>query len=175
AADRPRAGWPDALAKLDEVIEQQEAAADSSPALAEQYRLQALAQIRALGLDRQLGLDLGAPWTQVEPVIHRFLHKVEAEPVPLGIHALGELPPPDIQQQALATVLGSAFDAGETRRIGQDTLSRWAGALIEETRAPTPPASAMGSRWRTRRRPRCRWRGSGWRGCANRRAANSTA
>lgn len=126
-----RAGWPDALAKLDEVIEQQEAAADSSPALAEQYRLQALAQIRALGLDRQLGLDLGAPWAQVEPVIHRFLHKVEAEPVPLGIHALGELPPPDIQQQALATVLGSAFDAGETRRIGQDTLSRWAGALVE--------------------------------------------
>ncbi|MDF3837041.1 cobaltochelatase subunit CobN, partial [Cupriavidus basilensis] len=145
-----RAGWPDALARLDEVIEQQEAAADSAPALAGQYRLQALAQIRALGLDRQLGLDPGAPWEQVEPVIHRFLHKVEAEPVPLGIHTLGELPPPDNQRQALATVLGSAFDAAETHRIGQDTLSRWADALVQGREpdiagaagAPLPPPLA---------------------------------
>lgn len=143
-----RAGWPDKLAKLDAVIEQQEAAADSSPALADQYRLQALAQIRALGLDRQLGLDPGTPWEQVEPVIHRFLHKVEAEPVPLGIHTLGELPPLDAQRQALATVLESAFDASETRVLGKDALSRWAGALAEGREpdgaadAPLPPPLA---------------------------------
>ncbi|WP_420991613.1 cobaltochelatase subunit CobN [Cupriavidus sp. 30B13] len=126
-----RAGMPAALAKLDEVIEQQEATADGAPALAGQYRLQALAQIRALGLDRQLGLDLGAPWEQVEPVIHRFLHKVEAEPMPQGIHVLGELPPADFQRRALATVLESAFDAGERKRMGHDTLADWAGALLD--------------------------------------------
>ncbi|MGO4577277.1 cobaltochelatase subunit CobN [Cupriavidus sp. 2TAF22] len=126
-----RAGMPAALAKLDEVIEQQEATADSAPALAEQYRLQALAQIRALGLDRQLGVDLAAPWEQVEPVIHRFLHKVEAEPMPQGIHVLGELPPADFQRQALATVLESAFDAGERKRLGHDPLANWAGALLD--------------------------------------------
>ncbi|WP_454726593.1 MULTISPECIES: cobaltochelatase subunit CobN [Cupriavidus] len=130
-----RAGMPAALARLDEVIEQQEATADGAPELAAQYRLQAQAQIRALGLDRQLGLDLAAPWEQVEPVVHRFLHKVEAEPVPQGIHVLGELPPPDVQRQALATVLDSTFDAGERRRIGQDTLENWAGALLDG-RAP---------------------------------------
>ncbi|WP_059411473.1 cobaltochelatase subunit CobN [Cupriavidus basilensis] len=140
-----RAGMPAALAKLDEVIEQQEATADGAPALAEQYRLQAQAQIRALGLDRQLGVDLAAPWEQVEPVVHRFLHKVEAEPIPQGIHVLGELPPPDFQRQALATVLESAFGADERKRIGHDTLAGWAGALLdgrEPDLADLPPPLA---------------------------------
>lgn len=108
-------------------------------------------------------------------MIHRFLHKVEAEPVPLGIHTLGELPPLDAQRQALATVLESAFDASEARVLGKDTLARWAGALAEgrepdgAASAPLPPPLA------DKVKPRCPARAPGWPICANRRAASSMA
>lgn len=118
------AGQPPVLASLDEAIEQAEATHDSAPELSAQYRKQALEQIRALKLDRQLGLDANAPWDSIEPVLHAFLHKVEAEPMPLGIHTLGQLPPDADQADALAMMLGAQVKADAAR------LHAWAADLV---------------------------------------------
>lgn len=121
------AGQPPALAQLDEAIEQAEATRDASPELSAQYRAQAIAQVRALKLDRQLGLDASAPWESIEPTLHAFLHKVEAEPMPLGVHALGTLPPAADQADALALLLAAQLrgDAPDRAR-----LRAWADDLV---------------------------------------------
>ncbi|PWK35368.1 cobaltochelatase CobN subunit [Cupriavidus plantarum] len=124
------AGQPPALAQLDTAIEQEAATRDASPELAREYRAQAIAQVRELGLDKQLGLDPNAPWDTIEPTIHAFLHRVEAEPVPLGIHALGEMPPLREQEDALATMLAARFSPAQARAIGAPRLREWAAALV---------------------------------------------
>ncbi|CAG9171515.1 cobaltochelatase subunit CobN [Cupriavidus pampae] len=124
------AGQPPALARLDAAIEQEEATRDASPELARRYRAEALAQIRELGLDRQLGLDASAPWEAIEPTIHAFLHRVEAEPVPLGIHALGAMPPVAEQQDALATMLVGRLRQETVRALGTARLREWAADMV---------------------------------------------
>lgn len=118
------AGQPPALASLDEAIEQADATRDSAPELSAQYRRQALEQIRTLKLDRQLGLDASAPWDTIEPVVHAFLHKVEAEPMPLGIHVLGQMPAQADQTDALAMMLGARTSTDPQR------LHAWAADLV---------------------------------------------
>jgi len=118
------AGQPPVLASLDEAIEQADATRDSAPDLSAQYRQQALEQIRTLKLDRQLALDASAPWDTIEPVVHAFLHKVEAEPMPLGIHVLGQMPPPADQADALAMMLGARTGSDPAR------LHAWAADLV---------------------------------------------
>lgn len=126
------AGQPPVLAQLDEAIEQAEATRGSSPELSAQYRQQAIAQMRTLKLDQQLGLDADAPWAQIEPILHAFLHKVEAEPMPLGIHALGEMPPEADQADALALLLSS-----QLRNSAHDArVHGWAEDLVAG-RAPS--------------------------------------
>lgn len=141
------AGQPPVLAQLDEAIEQAEATRDSSPELSAQYRQQAIAQMRALKLDQQLGLDANAPWAQIEPILHAFLHKVEAEPMPLGIHALGEMPPEADQVDALALLLSSqlrnpAYDA-QVRAWAEDLVAGRAPPLVglADDQAPTVRAA----------------------------------
>lgn len=124
------AGQPPALAALDEAIEQEEATRDASPELAAQYRAQAIVQVRALKLDQQLGLDADAPWASIEPTIHAFLHKVEAEPMPLGIHALGDMPPASDQVDALVTMLAAQLRGDAAKAVGTARLRRWAGELV---------------------------------------------
>ena len=118
------AGQPPLLAALDEAVEQAEATRDSAPELSAQYRKQALQQMRAQGLDRQLGLDADAPWDTIPPTLHAFLHKVEAEPMPLGIHALGEMPSEADQVDALALMLGALLPADAAQRRA------WAEAIV---------------------------------------------
>lgn len=119
------AGQPLALASLDEAIEQADATRDSAPELSAQYRAQARDQIRTLKLDQQLGLDANAAWDTIEPVVHAFLHKVEAEPMPLGIHALGQMPTQADQTDALALMLGVRTKADTPQ------LHAWAADLVQ--------------------------------------------
>nr|WP_315592068.1 cobaltochelatase subunit CobN [uncultured Cupriavidus sp.] len=130
------AGQPPVLASLDEAIEQAEATRDAAPELSAQYRKQALEQVKALKLDQQLGLDADAPWDTIEPTLHAFLHKVEAEPMPLGIHALGQMPSDADQAEALALLLGTRIKADFKADGGQ--LQRWARDLV----AGREPATA---------------------------------
>ena len=140
------AGQPPVLAALDEAVEQADATRDSAPELSAQYRKQAIEQMRAQKLDQQLGLDASAPWEQIEPVLHAFLHKVEAEPMPLGIHTLGQVPDTADQTDALALLLGAQL------RADRSTLHDWAEAVVAG-RDPVAPddatrrALAMGRQW----------------------------
>lgn len=129
------AGQPPVLASLDEAIEQADATRDSAPELSAQYRRQALEQIRTLKLDQQLGLGANAPWDTIEPAIHAFLHKVEAEPMPLGIHALGQMPRDADQADALAMMLGAQVETDAARLHG------WAADLLAG-REPTNASDA---------------------------------
>lgn len=141
------AGQPPALATLDEAIEQAEATRDSAPELSAQCRKQAMAQIRTLRLDRQLGIDIDAPWDTFEPTLHAFLHKVEAEPMPLGIHALGQVPDAADETEALALMLGA-----QLRGASAAQRRDWAAALVsgrepEATDDTTRRALAAGRQW----------------------------
>jgi|SRR5271157_2193525 len=79
------AGAQDQFAALRQLFENLEKTEDVSPALEEEYRQSAVAEIRRLKLDTQLGLDLGnTNWTEVRERIGAFLEATEAGPIPAG-------------------------------------------------------------------------------------------
>lgn len=124
---------------LHQALDGYEKTAETSPQLAEEYKRQALARIRALKLDKQLGLDLEKlEWEETFEAVHDFLHDVESGPTPMGQATIGSLPRAEIQREALEEFLRSAFRDQDLKAV-QPHLKPWADALFE---GKSPPASS---------------------------------
>ena len=121
-------GEQEKFRKLHEALENLHSVQETSPDLAEIYRKQALAEIQATKLDRQLGLQ-GAEWSDVGQRVESFLQATEAGPIPMGIHRLGELPSESVQQEALAEFFQSGFSDAERKTIRAPSR-RWLEALF---------------------------------------------
>ena len=116
---------------LHNALENLERTEGTSTELAQAYRQEALAEIRRLKLDAQLGFDVDAgEWADVEERVHTFLHDTENDTVPLGIHTLGEAPPEQNQREGLGAFLGYAFEEREAAAVEGD-LQTWADALYD--------------------------------------------
>ncbi len=80
-----------------------------SPALAAEYERETRAEVKRLGLDRQLNLNMAGDWKQMAPALHRFLHEIEDAPVPAGLPVFGQSPREDQLREAVSAYLFAAF------------------------------------------------------------------
>jgi cobaltochelatase CobN len=129
-----RGGTQEEIRPLDRALQEWAATRDTQPELAAEYRQQAIAAARTLQLDRQLGLDLAGPWPAVGERLSAWVGEVQDTPIPAGIHALGELPPAELQREALQAFLRYGFNEAELERVEHE-LRGWADAIFE-SRAP---------------------------------------
>jgi cobaltochelatase CobN len=113
------AGEQDQFAKLGQIFENLQKTEGVSPALQDQYRQSALAEIRRLKLDTQLGFDLGkVSWTDVQERTEAFLDATEA----------GRLPDPAVQKEALGELIKLSLSDAEKRQWGAQ-VTAWVSAI----------------------------------------------
>jgi cobaltochelatase CobN len=123
------AGMQSELVPLDTALERWESVEDATGELAREYQKQAMAEIRRLKLDAQLGFRLDQPWEEVFQKVHTFIHDVEDSPAPLGQQTVGALPSPAVREEALAEFLRSGFQPQEQRQL-KNGPAQWATALM---------------------------------------------
>jgi cobaltochelatase CobN len=80
----------------------------SAPVLAE-YERATRSELRRLGLDKQLNLDMNGDFKLMAPVLHRFLHDIEDAPVPAGLPIFGESPTDERLLAAIGAYLFAAY------------------------------------------------------------------
>ena len=132
------AGAQDQFAALRQIFENLQKTEDVSPALEDQYRQSATAEIRRLKLDTQLGLNLEkTEWTEVQEKIEAFLDATEAGPIPAGMHTVGSLPEPALQKEALGELIKLSLTDAEKRQWRVE-IEAWVSA-ISEGRKPALP------------------------------------
>jgi cobaltochelatase CobN len=116
---------------LHDALENLEKTEGTSASLADEYRRSAMAEIRRLKLDAQLGMSLDTlPWDELEARVHRFLHDTEGNTLPLGLHTVGEAPPERNQREGLAAFLKSGFEDAEASLVADD-VQAWAAAIFD--------------------------------------------
>ena len=139
------AGAQDQFASLRRVFENLEKT-DVSPALQEQYRQSARAEIRRLKLDQQLKLDADqAPWNELQEKIETFLEAAEAGPIPAGMHTVGVAPEGALLKEALVELIRLGLPDSEKSQWGA-TVPDWAATLCEGRMPVLPAGLAPASR-----------------------------
>ncbi len=134
------AGVQDEFRPLRELLAELDRVAEGAPALLAEYEQRAREEIRKLGLDEQLGLDLaGDGWAESLERVRRFLDEIEVNPIPMGLHVLGRSPSEATQIEALAHFLRSGFSREELSVL-RDAPDRWARSLWEGARPPLDAA-----------------------------------
>jgi cobaltochelatase CobN len=132
------AGAQDQFATLRRIIENMAQTEDVSPALQDQYRQSAAAEIRRLKLDTQLGLNLDkAEWAEVQEKVEAFLEATEAGPIPAGMHTVGSLPEPALQKEALGELIKLSLTDAEKRQWRVE-IEAWVGAIFEGRKPALP-------------------------------------
>jgi cobaltochelatase CobN len=127
------AGKQEEYAPLAEALDGYAATVDTSPEVAEEYQRQVIAAVRALKLDRQLGIDLeSSSWEQIHAAVEQFSHDIEEGPTPMGQHTIGALPGATVQRDGLQEFLRTAFQPAEQKQLG-GSLGVWADALFGDT------------------------------------------
>lgn len=122
-------GAQEEMRPLREALAQWEKTRAEAPALAAQYVAAARAEIRKLGLDAQLALDLDkTKWSEAAQRVGEFLDDAESSAIPLGVHTLGAMPREELQIEALAELLRNGFQEGERQTLGAPWM-QWAAAL----------------------------------------------
>jgi len=117
------AGTPPEHRRLRDAIENRERVLESNPALASQYEVEIRAEARRLKLDRQLGLALEGPgWIGK---IEEFVHDVQSQPIPMGMHTIGAPVNADVLRDALTQFLVATLPAGKSARA-----AGWAADLL---------------------------------------------
>src|SRR5690606_19293809 len=97
------------LAELNERINDYDAALHRNPVLAEAFAEQVREQVVALGIDKDLGLDLGSAEGLDHDAVHEiigYLQELRAENIPYGLHAFGAAP----EGEALASTVAAIVE-----------------------------------------------------------------
>ena len=132
------AGAQDQFAPLRRLFENLDQTGGISPALEEQYRQSATAEIRRLKLDTQLALDLSqAGWTEVRERIDAFLDAAETGPIPAGMHTVGQLPDPAMQKESLEELIRLSL-SGAGKRLWREQVHSWANAIYDGRKPALP-------------------------------------
>lgn len=103
---------------------------ETEPALAEEYRKEALAEVRRLKLDQQLDLKLDAPWPELHHHLEEWLEELQETAIPAGMHALGTLPEESVLRESLLQYLKYGFQDKELPLV-RDEVAAWAEAIYD--------------------------------------------
>jgi cobaltochelatase CobN len=118
-----------------------------SPAVAAEYERVTRAEVKRLGLDRQLNLDMTGDWTQIASALHRFLHEIEDSPVPAGLPVFGQSPREEQIKDAVAAYLFAAFPRNMHDAV-EEYVPHWAedfcaGRAIDHSNLPSAIESVL--------------------------------
>jgi cobaltochelatase CobN len=136
-----RTGADTRFASLEEALKKWEETYEESPLVAEEYKANAVAELKRLKLIDQLKLNPEDP-KDLFARVHDFLEAVEEAPLPLGLHTLGEAPAEERQRAGLEAFVGSAFDAADAKKV-RSYLAEWTDAIFAG-RPPSVPESISG-------------------------------
>lgn len=132
------AGVPSDLAELKTSIENYESTRETSPAVAEEHAKAAWRIARERKLDEQLKLLETDP---IELRIERlasYLHELQEQAIPLGLHRIGEMPSEGTLREALRAFLINGATA-QTRDEISRHVEKWSEALVRgEAVQPEP-------------------------------------
>ncbi|MCS7044206.1 MAG: cobaltochelatase subunit CobN [Bryobacterales bacterium] len=126
------AGTPSGLADLEAAIRNYESTRESSPAVAREHAGAAWAAAQKAALDRQLKLSESLPLEVRMERLAAYLHELNEQAVPVGMHAIGDMPQEQALREALiAFLLQSATPA--TKAVINSQAADWAGSLLQGT------------------------------------------
>jgi cobaltochelatase CobN len=100
-----------------------------SPALFAEYEKVTRAEVRRLGLDRQLQLDMRGSVQAMAPALHRFLHEIEDAPLPAGLPVFGESPSEERLREAVSAFLFAAFPSSMSDTI-EPHVRAWSATFL---------------------------------------------
>jgi len=98
------------LAELNERINDYDAALHRNPVLAEAFAEQIREQVVALGIDKDLGLDLGAGELLEHEAVHEiigYLQGLRGQNIPYGLHTFGTAPEGDALESTVAAIVAT--------------------------------------------------------------------
>lgn len=101
-----------------------------APALAAEHEKVTRAEVKRLGLDKQLKLDMTGSIQQMAPALHRFLHQIEDAPVPAGLPIVGQSPNDNQLWEAVGAYLFSAFPATLHDEV-EPHMPAWSAAFLK--------------------------------------------
>ncbi|MDW8131938.1 MAG: cobaltochelatase subunit CobN, partial [Bryobacterales bacterium] len=116
--------------ELKSALENYQATRESSPTVADEHAHTAWDQARRLKLDQQLNLSESQPVAERMDRLAAYLHEVEEQAIPLGLHRIGEAIPESALREAVIAFLKN----GATSQFRAEVLANaevWAAAILE--------------------------------------------
>src|SRR5262249_48831877 len=109
-----------------------------SPAIAAEHERITRAEVKRLGLDKQLHLDMNGEMKDMAATLHRFLHDIEDAPVPAGLPIFGQAPSDHQLKEAACAYLFAAFPRAMHDEV-EARIPLWADDILAgETNQPSP-------------------------------------
>ena len=111
-----KGGLTEDLAKLGELMNDQDQNESKNPELAARYGAQVREQATKLGIAKDLGLDPAKPWSDEDlHHIENYLLEMKDQKIPYGLHAFGRTPEPD----ALASTVDAIVSVDRSKLPNQ--------------------------------------------------------
>jgi cobaltochelatase CobN len=98
------------LAELSERINDYDQNLHKNPELAAAFGDQVREQVIALGIAKDLNLDIAAPGSLTDAIVHQvrdYVLGLKGENIPFGLHAFGRVPPDDARASTVAAIVGA--------------------------------------------------------------------
>lgn len=132
------AGVPSDLAELKSSLENYESTRESSPMVAEEHAKAAWRVAQERKLDEQLKLRETDPLESRVERLASYLHELEEQAIPLGLHRIGEMPSDKTLREAVLAFLRNGATP-RTRKEIDRSAAQWSEALLRgESVEPEP-------------------------------------
>lgn len=132
------AGVPSDFAELKSSLHNYESTREGSPLVAEEHAKAAWTAAKSKKLDAQLKLSESDPLALRMERLGEYLHELEEQVIPIGLHRIGEMPSESALQEAVTAYLNNSATP-QTETEMNANAPAWAEALV---RGKTPPISA---------------------------------
>jgi cobaltochelatase CobN len=138
------AGVPADYRALKESLESHERSRESAPVVAAEHARQAWKEAVRLKLDVQLKLTEDMDESVRMERLESYLHDMEEQAIPLGIHAIGRMPSDPVIRDAVSAYIVNAAHANTKTEILRNT-GEWADSLIagEEPQTDCEPCRGV--------------------------------
>ena len=132
------AGVPSDFAELKSSLQNYESTREGSPLVAEEHAQAAWTAAKSKKLDAQLKLLESDPLALRMERLAEYLHELEEQAIPIGLHRIGEVPSESALREAVTAYLNSSATPQTKTEISANA-PEWAAALV---RGGTTPISA---------------------------------
>lgn len=132
------AGVPSDFAELKSALQNYESTRQGSPLVAEEHAKAAWTAANSKKLDAQLKLSESDPLALRMERLAEYLHELEEQAIPIGLHRIGEMPSESDLQEAVTAYLNNSATP-QTKSEMSANAPAWAEALV---RGKTTPISA---------------------------------